>query len=132
MPEADDVAFRAPAWRIMAGRLTSLAGVIACTVACASSPVVVATLSAAGIGFLRTDWLLIPLDVLSAAFVVRGFIRTRRRHRHNGPLILAVTGAVALMLGMRFTGGVSGWWLGTWTGIVLLTTVWDQRMPARR
>jgi hypothetical protein len=127
MPRPEAVVREAPKWRIMARRLTPLAGAVTCTALCAGVPVLVATLSAAGMGFLRTDWLLIPIDVLSVAFVVRGFIRARVRHGRNGPLLLAVAGLVALLAGLRLGDSMRGAWLAVGIGTLLAATVWDQR-----
>jgi hypothetical protein len=46
MAEPDAAVPNAPVWRIIAGRLAPLAGVIVCTIGCVGSPVVIAALSA--------------------------------------------------------------------------------------
>jgi hypothetical protein len=127
MPGSNGRVAGALAWRRLVRRLAPIVGAVACSAGCAGVPVVVASLSAAGIGFLRTDWLLIPLDGLSIAFALRGFMGTRLGRSTMGPLLVATGGGLALLLSLRLTGSAAECWLAVGTVALAGTTIWDTR-----
>jgi hypothetical protein len=91
----------------VAGRLLPLAGGLACAVCCSSLPFIGVAFSAAGIGFLRNDRLLIPLGVVCYSMVLHGFLRARSGRHSSVPRIAAVAGAGASLIGMWY-GGIAG------------------------
>ncbi len=79
------------------------AGVVASILAalcCAGVPAVVGVLSAVGLGFLRTDAILLPLIAPSLGIALWGLARDRSVHGAAGPLVVGVLGGAALIAGV--------------------------------
>ena len=57
-------------------------------------------LSAAGLGFLVNDAILLPLVVLALGVALWGLVRGTVRHRLRGVLVLGSLGAVLLIVGI--------------------------------
>ena len=91
-------------------RAIPLVGAIVCSVACAGSPVVVGALSAVGLSFLRKDWLLVPLEIISIGLVIRGLPRTRP---------IAAFGGFALLIGMYQSGASAAFLISLGAGFLL-------------
>lgn len=95
---------------------------------CMGAPVIVGTLGAVGMGWLRQDAILWPLMFLSLGVAFGGLVRDRRRHGRVGPLVLAALGAVALVAGVIFVHGASARLLINSGAVILLAaTVWNVR-----
>ena len=72
---------------------------------CMGAPIILGTLGAVGLSWLRRDVILWPLMHLSIGVAVWGLARDRRRHDRTAPLALAVAGAIALVAGVVFVHG---------------------------
>ncbi|GAB4242415.1 MAG: hypothetical protein Kow00109_18140 [Acidobacteriota bacterium] len=81
----------------------------------------VAALSAAGLEFLLTDRILLPLLVLSLAATVVALRFDRRKHGRFGPLGTAVGGGVIVLGGLWVSSVLTVLGLG----LVLVATVWN-------
>ena len=84
-----------------AARVVGKVGILACVLCCISVPSVVAAISALGLGFLRNDRLLFPAEVVSLVILLATFLRSRRRHGRNAPLVLGTTAAAWWFFGLR-------------------------------
>jgi mercuric ion transport protein len=69
---------------------------------CAGVPAVVGALSAAGLGFLVNDLILLPLLVLSLGLALWGLGRGVARHGLRGVLVLGWVGAMLMAAGIFF------------------------------
>ena len=67
---------------------------------CAGVPAVLGALSAAGLGFLLNDLILLPLLVLSLGVALWGLGRGVGRHGVRGVPVLGWTGAALLVVGI--------------------------------
>ncbi len=67
---------------------------------CAGVPAVLGALSAAGLGFLVNDAILLPLVVVSLGVALWGLGRGTARHGLRGVLVLGWVGALLLMVGI--------------------------------
>jgi mercuric ion transport protein len=82
---------------------SSVFGSLGATVAalcCAGVPAVLGVLSAAGLGFLVNDAILLPLVALALGVALWGLWRGTERHGSRGALLLGGVGAVLLVLGI--------------------------------
>ncbi len=82
---------------------SSVFGSLGATVAalcCAGLPAVLGALSAAGLGFLVNDLVLLPLVLVSLGVALWGFGRGVARHGLRGVLVLGWIGAVVLVVGI--------------------------------
>lgn len=106
-------------------------GAIFAALCCAGTPFVIAGLATVGLGFLKNDAILWPLMFASLAVALWGFWIGRRTHGLTGPLIMAVVGAIALVVGVVFIHGFPAIQV-IWTGVVALigATIWN--VTARR
>ena len=90
-------------------RIADSAGVIGAILAalcCAGAPIIVSVLAAVGLGFLRSDAILLPFMTVALIIALWGFWSDARSHRGYGPLALAVVGAAALVAGVVFVHGM--------------------------
>ena len=92
-------------------RTIPFVGAIVCAVGCAAPPAI-----AAGLSFLQKDWLLVPLEIMSIAFVIR-------THPHARGL--AVIGGGALLIGMYQSGVLAAILIGV-GATALLGTVFQK------
>lgn len=69
------------------------------------APIILGTLSAVGLSWIRRDAILWPLMFLSIGVALWGLARDRQRHNRTGPPALAVAGAAALVAGVVFVHG---------------------------
>lgn len=67
---------------------------------CAGVPAVLGALSAAGLGFLVNDMILLPLVILSLGVALWGLGRGTARHGLRRILVLGWVGAVLLVVGI--------------------------------
>lgn len=108
-------------------------GVVAASCAalcCAGAPIIVSVLAATGLGFLRTDAILIPVIGMALLLALWGFWMGRRQHGSAGPLALGVAGSVALVAGVVYLHGVpSKVGIGAGAIILLGATLWNARLP---
>ena len=109
------------------------AGVVAATAAalcCAGAPIIVSVLAATGLGFLRTDAILIPVIGVALIVALWGFWLGRRQHGSAGPLALGIAGSVALVAGVvylhRMPSKVA---IGGGALMLLGATFWNARRP---
>ena len=116
-----------------AGRLAAWGGVVAATAAalcCAGAPIIVSVLAAAGLSFLRNDAILLPVIIIALAAALWGFWRGRQLHGVSSPLMVAIAGAVALLLGVVVLHGlVAKVAIGLGAVLLLVATVWNARLP---
>lgn len=80
-------------------------GAIFAALCCAGAPVIVSVLATVGLSSLRNDRILWPLMGLSLLVALWGLTGDRRGHRRVGPLLVALTGSVALVAGVVFVHG---------------------------
>lgn len=72
---------------------------------CLGVPFIVAALTAAGLGFLRSDPILWPLMIASILVALWGLWRGRRVHALLGPFALGLVAGAALVAGVIFIHG---------------------------
>lgn len=110
-------------------------GAVLAALCCAGTPLILTSLSAVGLGFLRRDAILLPLMAVTLFIAVTGFWRTRHCSRVRGPLVLGVVGAMALAGGVLVVHGPAAMWVISGGAVaLLLATVWDvvaRRGPSR-
>ena len=80
-------------------------GAVLAALCCAGTPIVVSVITALGLGFLRNDAILWPLMLACLAVATWGFWQGRQRHRHPGPLVLGITGAISMASGVILVHG---------------------------
>ncbi len=114
-------------------RFAGGAGVIAASCAalcCAGAPIILSVLAATGLGFLRSDAILIPIIGGALLIALWGFWLGRRLHRSWGPFVLGLIGSVALVAGVVFIHGLMAKILiGTGALVLLGATLWNARLP---
>jgi Na+/proline symporter len=113
------------------GRIVGGFGVLACVLCCVSIPSIVAAISAAGLGFLRNDKLLLPAEGVSLVILLVTFVRSRTRHGRNAPIILGLLAAAWLYFGLLTPAP-----LGTIAALsgavaVVAIVIWDWRLQRR-
>ena len=81
-------------------QITGSLGSIFASVCCLGVAPVLAALSAAGLGFIINDAILIPLLAIFLLIAVWGLKGSRARHGANGPFYLGSVGAVAAFVGI--------------------------------
>lgn len=93
---------------------------------CAGPPVIVGALAAAGLSSVRDDRILWPLMGLSLVVALWGFTTDRRTHGRTGPLVVALAGSVALVVGVVFVHGPPARLLINAGGLgLLVATAWN-------
>ena len=117
-----------------AARVADAGGVLGAVFAalcCAGTPFIVAGLASLGLGFLKNDAILWPLMLTSLIIALWGFWVGRRLHGLNGPLSIAVVGAIALVAGVIFIHGFPAMQV-IWGGVAAMigATIWN--VVARR
>lgn len=117
-------------------RLAGGAGAVAATCAalcCAGAPIIVSVLAATGLGFLRSDAILLPVITLALVIALAGFWTGRRIHGSSRPFALGIAGSVALVAGVVFVHGVPAKLLiGAGAVLLLIATLWNARLPRTR
>lgn len=91
-----------------AERVADSAGVLGAVWAalcCLDVPFVVSSLTAVGLGFLRTDPILWPLMIVSLLVALWGMWRGWRIHGSPGPFAIALIAGAALVSGVIFVHG---------------------------
>jgi len=115
-------------------RIADSAGVIGAILAalcCAGAPIIVSVLAALGLGFLRSDAILLPFMTVALIIALWGFWSDARSHRGYGPLALAVVGAAALVAGVVFVHGMPAKVLIGAAAIALVgATLWNAQSRA--
>ena len=109
------------------------AGAIAASCAalcCAGAPIILGILAATGLGFLRTDAILLPIIAVALLIALWGFWTGRRAHGSAGPFATGLVGSVALVAGVVFAHGMPAKVLiGAGALILLGATLWNARLP---
>lgn len=80
-------------------------GAVLAALCCAGTPLVIAAVTALGLGFLRKDGILWPLMLLSLAVAVMGFWQGARSHGGWGPFVTGGLGAISLAGGVIVVHG---------------------------
>jgi mercuric ion transport protein len=115
-------------------RVADSAGVIGAVLAalcCAGAPIILSVLAALGIGFLRSDAILLPFMSVALIVALWGFWSDARTHRGYGPLTLAIAGAVSLVAGVVFVHGMPAKALiGVGAIALVVGTLWNARCRA--
>lgn len=115
-------------------RVADSAGVIGAVLAalcCAGAPIILSVLAALGLGFLRSDAILLPFMSLALVIAMWGFWSDARTHRAYGPLPLAIVGAVSLVAGVVFVHGMPAKVLiGVGATALVAATLWNARCRA--
>ena len=83
----------------------SVSGAILAALCCAGNGVILAALSAVGLGFLRRDAILWPIMLASLAVAVRGFWQARALSPWRIPLVLGTFSAASLAAGVIVVHG---------------------------
>ena len=99
-------------WASFAGSFTALC--------CAGSPIALAFLTGAGLGFLINDFILFPLLFLSLGFMYYSLQFNKKKHLSTKPLYVGLLSAITILIGIFFRPLI-------WLGIIglLFTTIWD-------
>ena len=110
-------------------QLTDVAGAFGAIVAalcCAGTPLIVGALAATGLSALRKDAILWPIMLVSLAVAIWGYWEGYRMHRTRAPLIIGITGALSLALGVIVIHGFPAMQM-IYGGAILLVaaTVWN-------
>jgi mercuric ion transport protein len=115
-------------------RVADSAGVIGAVLAalcCAGAPIILSVLAALGLGFLRSDAILLPFMGVALIIALWGFWFDARTHRAYGPLTLAIVGAVSLVAGVVFVHGMPAKVLiGVGAIALVAATLWNARSRA--
>ncbi len=106
---------------------SSVFGSLGATVAalcCAGVPAVLGALSAAGLGVLLNDAILLPLVIVSLGLALWGLGRGVAGHGLRGVLVLGWSGAVLLVVGiflypLVYAGAVASIGAALWNGAAL-------------
>lgn len=80
-------------------------GAVFAALCCLGVSWIIASITAAGLGFLRSDPILWPLMIASILFALWGMWRGRQVHRTTWPLLLGTTAGSALVAGVIFVHG---------------------------
>ena len=111
------------------------AGAVAATCAalcCAGAPIIVSVLTATGLGFLRSDAILLPVIGVAVLIAVFGFWKGRTLHGSAGPLVSGVLGGITLVVGVVFLHGpIAKTFIGIGAVALLIATVWNARLIGR-
>ena len=106
-------------------------GAIVAALCCAGTPVIVAALTALGLGFLKRDSILWPVMLASLAVALWGLWTARRIHRRAGPLLLGIAGASTLASGVIVVHGRSAMlYIYVGAAALVAATLWN--IGARR
>ena len=81
-------------------QITGTLGALFASFCCLGLPPLLAALSAAGLGFLLQDAVLVPLLALFLALTLWGLWSSRRRHGRAEPFYLGTGGALAAVAGI--------------------------------
>lgn len=86
-------------------------------------------LTATGLGFLRTDAILLPVILIAMAIALWGFWKGRSIHRSVGPFALGLIGSIALVTGVVILHRiVAKTFIGGGAVALLAATVWNVRL----
>lgn len=111
------------------------AGVVAAICAalcCAGAPIIISILAATGLGFLRTDAVLLPVIGVALAIATWGFWKSRQRHHNNAPIIISLAGSILLIGGVVLLHGPSAKVsIGVGALALLWATVWNSQVSGR-
>lgn len=99
-------------------------GSVFATLCCVGAAPVVGALSAAGLGFVLNDVILLPLLVLFLGATIWGLHRDRARHGRAGPERLAAAGAVLTLGGLWISGAV----VASGLALLVLGSLWNWRI----
>jgi mercuric ion transport protein len=115
-------------------RVADSAGVIGAVLAalcCAGAPIILSVLAALGLGFLRSDAILLPFMSVALVIALWGFWSDARTHRVYGPVMVAIVGAVLLVDGVVFVHGMPAKVLiGVGAVALVAATLWNAQSRA--
>lgn len=107
-------------------------GAVLAALCCAGAPIILSVLAATGLGFLRSDAILLPIMAVCLAIALWGFASGRRMHHRAGPLEVAIAGTIALVAGVVLIHGFPAKQvIGLGTVLLLGATVWNARLRRR-
>jgi mercuric ion transport protein len=119
----------------MADRMGSAVGGVAGAVGsgftalcCLGAPAALGILSAAGLGFLVNDAILVPLLALLLGVTLWSLRRVGTRHGRRAPAWAGYAGAAGVVLGV-FAGSTTLGWAGA--AVLLAASVWNVWLAAR-
>jgi mercuric ion transport protein len=115
-------------------KLTDTAGVFGATFAalcCAGNPLIVAGVTALGLGFLQRDAILWPLMLLSLLVAQIGFWQGWQAHHRSGPFVLGGMSGVSLAAGVIVVHGPPAMWM-IYAGTIGLVSATAWNLWARR
>lgn len=114
-----------------AGGAGAIAGVCA-ALCCAGAPILVSILAATGLGFLRSDAILLPMIGAALLVATWGFWNSRQRHHKNGPLGISLVGSILLITGVLLLhGAIAKVTIGVGALLLLLATFWNSQVSGR-
>jgi hypothetical protein len=90
-----------------------------------------AAVSALGLGFLRNDRLLFPVEVVSLVILSITLIRSRARHRRDTPLVLGIAAAGWTVFGLMSATPLSMVVADSGAIAIVAVVVWDWRLQRR-
>lgn len=106
-----------------------VAGAVLAALCCAGAPIILSVLGALGLSFLRKDAILLPFMSVALVIAFWGFWVGRRIHGSSRPLLLAVGGSAALVVGVVYVHGFPAKQLIGAGAIALVgATVWNAWM----
>lgn len=87
---------------------------------CAGTPVLLAFLTGAGLGFLINDFILFPLLFISLGFMFYSITCNKKQHLSTKPLYVSIVGTTTILVGIFVKPII-------WLGIICLfvATIWD-------
>jgi len=99
-------------WASFGGAFTGLC--------CAGSPIVLAFLTGAGLGFIINDFILFPLLFISLWFMYKSLRYNKKNHLSPNPLYVGIISVFILFIGILFRPII---WLGVFG--LFIATIWD-------
>lgn len=113
-------------------QITGSVGSIFASLCCLGFAPVLAALAAAGLGFVVSDAILIPLLALFLALALWGMKGSQKRHRKTTPFYVAMGGAVAALAGVFVFIPIHVVGLVVFIGASIWDIVLLRKSPSRR
>jgi len=80
---------------------------------CAGAPFIIAALTSLGVGFIINDFIVIPLFLVGAGWMLFSLKHNQKHHKNKKPLIIATLGVIITAIGIFVTSII-------WGGIILM------------